>query len=113
MPPGPTSQSKKPDLENVNKEEEEDFEDPTNEGGQDEIAIIDSLISMPLPVDTLLFATATCAPYSAMQKFKYKVNFLYINFFCKIIKVKVTPGTGKRGKAVKTALALFLVIFKI
>ncbi|KAI1707999.1 nuclear export mediator factor Nemf [Ditylenchus destructor] len=44
--------------------------------------------------DGVLFTVPVCAPYSSMQKFKYKV--------------KVTPGTGKRGKAVKMALALFM-----
>ena len=34
------------------------------------------------------------APYSTVLQYKYKV--------------KLTPGTGKRGKACKTALAMFL-----
>ena len=42
----------------------------------------------------LLFAVPVVAPYSTVLQYKYKV--------------KLTPGTGKRGKACKTALAMFL-----
>ena len=44
--------------------------------------------------DELLFAVPVVAPYSVMTAYKFKV--------------KVTPGTGKRGKATKTALNIFL-----
>jgi hypothetical protein len=40
--------------------------------------------------DILMFAIPICAPYAVMHDYKYKV--------------KLTPGTGKRGKATKTAL---------
>ena len=42
----------------------------------------------------LLFPVPVVAPYSTVLQYKYKV--------------KLTPGTGKRGKACKTALAMFL-----
>ena len=42
----------------------------------------------------LLFSVPVVAPYSTVLQYKYKV--------------KLTPGTGKRGKACKTALAMFL-----
>lgn len=42
----------------------------------------------------LLFAVPVVASYSTVLQYKYKV--------------KLTPGTGKRGKACKTALAMFL-----
>lgn len=61
---------------------------------QEEISIIDSLVSNPLFDESPLLVLAVCGPYSTMQKFKYKV--------------KITPGTGKRGKAVKLAISLFL-----
>eukprot|EP00656_Telonema_subtile_P058592 TRINITY_DN9969_c0_g1_i3.p1 TRINITY_DN9969_c0_g1~~TRINITY_DN9969_c0_g1_i3.p1 ORF type:complete len:905 (-),score=302.40 TRINITY_DN9969_c0_g1_i3:78-2792(-) len=51
------------------------------------------LTAVPTAEDKINFAMAVCAPYSAVQKYKYKV--------------KVTPGTQKRGKATKQALALF------
>jgi len=54
----------------------------------------EALTGTPLEDDVLLFGVATCAPYSALSSFKYKV--------------KLTPGTGKKGKATKTALAVFL-----
>lgn len=62
----------------------------------DEIAnlsILDSLTANPLPEDILHFAIPVCAPYAAIQKYKYKV--------------KLTPGSLKRGKAVKQAQSVF------
>lgn len=51
------------------------------------------LTAVPTPQDTIHFAMAVCAPYTALSKYKYKV--------------KVTPGTQKRGKATKQAMSLF------
>lgn len=68
--------------------------------------LLDSLTGTPLPEDILLFCVPVCGPYSAMNNFKYKV--------------KLTPGSVKRGKgtsdwfffcntlAVKTILKFFL-----
>lgn len=53
----------------------------------DEIAnlsILDSITGNPLPEDIIHFAIPVCAPYPAIQKYKYKV--------------KLTPGSLKRGK---------------
>eukprot|EP00834_Sanchytrium_tribonematis_P003443 NODE_132_length_16614_cov_0.935392.p2 type:complete len:846 gc:universal NODE_132_length_16614_cov_0.935392:3794-1257(-) len=55
---------------------------------------IDLLISDVLPDDYLEFAVPVCAPYEAMKTFKFKV--------------KLTPGTEKKGKSAKTSLNLFL-----
>ena len=44
--------------------------------------------------DELMFAVAVIGPYNAMTNYKYKV--------------KVTPGTAKRGKAAKTTLSVFM-----
>ena len=41
-----------------------------------------------------MFAVAVIGPYNAMTNYKYKV--------------KVTPGTAKRGKAAKTTLSVFM-----
>ncbi|KAH8552205.1 hypothetical protein BGW37DRAFT_424420 [Umbelopsis sp. PMI_123] len=63
----------------------------------DEIAnlsVLDSLTAQPVPEDILHFAIPVCAPYTALQKFKYKV--------------KLVPGNVKKGKAVKQVEALFL-----
>ena len=47
----------------------------------------------PKPGHSLIHALPFCGPIAAMQHFKYRV--------------KLTPGTTKRGRAVKTAVALF------
>merc|ERR1712200_84212 len=60
----------------------------------DETDMLDSLTGIPVGEDELLFAVPVCAPYSTLVNYKYKV--------------KLTPGTGKRGKACKTALSMFL-----
>merc|ERR1712200_108475 len=60
----------------------------------DETDMLDSLTGLPVDEDELLFAVPVCAPYNTLLNYKYKV--------------KLTPGTGKRGKSCKTALAMFL-----
>ncbi|NXP03799.1 NEMF factor, partial [Thinocorus orbignyianus] len=57
-------------------------------------ALLDSLTGQPHPEDILLFAVPICAPYTAMSNYKYKV--------------KLTPGTQKKGKAAKIALHNFM-----
>ncbi|NXD53531.1 NEMF factor, partial [Corvus moneduloides] len=61
---------------------------------QDSEALLDSLTGQPHPEDILLFAVPICAPYTAMTNYKYKV--------------KLTPGTQKKGKAAKIALHNFM-----
>ena len=53
-----------------------------------------SLVGDPSPSDTILYCIPVCAPYIAMQD-------------CKV-KVKLLPGTAKRGKAAKTCFQAFL-----
>ncbi|KAF9407207.1 hypothetical protein BGZ94_002787 [Podila epigama] len=72
--------------ENVKMLEPEDFENLT---------VLDGLTGKPVPSDVLQFAVPVCAPYGSLQKFKYKV--------------KLIPGTMKKGKAVKTAVNHFLM----
>jgi hypothetical protein len=55
---------------------------------------LEKLVARPLPSDVLLFAVPCCAPYAATKLWKYRV--------------KVTPGSGKRGAAVKQCIAAFL-----
>ncbi|KAI8380498.1 fibronectin-binding protein A N-terminus-domain-containing protein [Choanephora cucurbitarum] len=57
------------------------------------LSVLDSLTPNPLPEDIIHFAIPVCAPYTAIQKYKYKV--------------KLTPGTLKRGKAIKQAQSVF------
>lgn len=55
---------------------------------------VEKLTGCPLSEDTLLYAVPMCGPYSAFSNYKYKV--------------KLTPGTQKKGKAAKQALEVFL-----
>ncbi|XP_043462985.1 nuclear export mediator factor NEMF homolog [Leptopilina heterotoma] len=98
-PSGPKQQKKKnvppkrkPIEQNVeigeNNIEEEDL------GPAPEIDMLDQLTGKPVEEDELLFAVPIIAPYNTLTNYKFKV--------------KLTPGTGKRGKAAKTAVAVFL-----
>ncbi|XP_062202134.1 uncharacterized protein LOC133904677 isoform X2 [Phragmites australis] len=74
-------------------------EDDIQELGDEEkekLIDLDYLTGNPLPSDILLYAVPVCAPYNALQTYKYRV--------------KITPGTAKKGKAAKTAMSLFLHI---
>lgn len=51
---------------------------------------LDALVGTPLPGDELLEIVAICAPYASLGRCKYKV--------------KLQPGTQKKGKAVKEIL---------
>ena len=67
------------------KEAAEMMEDGEQEDAFGEMSTLDTLTGQPMEEDTLLFALPFCAPYSALQKFKYKAKLL--------------PGTQKRGKS--------------
>ncbi|XP_018801731.1 PREDICTED: nuclear export mediator factor NEMF homolog [Bactrocera latifrons] len=58
-----------------------------------DVAMLDALTGQPLEDDELLFVIPVVAPYQALQNYKFRV--------------KLTPGTGKRGRAAKTALTMF------
>jgi predicted ribosome quality control (RQC) complex YloA/Tae2 family protein len=62
-----------------------------DEGEEEKTTSLDSLVGTPLPGDEILEAIPMCAPWSAMNKCKYKV--------------KLQPGTVKKGKAVKEIMA--------
>ncbi|XP_068662040.1 uncharacterized protein [Aristolochia californica] len=71
-------------------------EDDIHEIGDEEkgkLNDIDYLTGNPLPNDILHYAVPVCGPYNALQTYKYRV--------------KITPGTAKKGKAAKTAMNLF------
>ncbi|XP_058812373.1 ribosome quality control complex subunit NEMF homolog [Topomyia yanbarensis] len=59
-----------------------------------DVDMLDSMTGQPMEEDELLFAIPVVAPYQTLHNYKFKV--------------KLTPGTGKRGKASKTALQIFL-----
>ncbi|XP_014218466.1 nuclear export mediator factor NEMF homolog [Copidosoma floridanum] len=75
-------------------EQNADNNDEEDAGPGPEVDMLDQLTGKPLVEDELLFAVPVVAPYSTLQSYKFKV--------------KLTPGTGKRGKAAKTAVAVFL-----
>ena len=54
---------------------------------------IDALTGRPVEADKLQFALCVCAPYSALIDYKYRVKLL--------------PGSQKRGKVVQAALSLW------
>ena len=49
-----------------------------------DVSEIDKLTGIPKANDNILFAIPMCSPYSTIQNYKYKV--------------KLQPGTMKRGK---------------
>jgi hypothetical protein len=70
-------------------------EDDVQEIGDEEkekLIDLDYLTGNPLPSDILLYAVPVCAPYNALQTYKYRV--------------KITPGTAKKGKG------MFLLSFQ-
>uniref|UniRef100_A0A1A7WC97 Ribosome quality control complex subunit NEMF n=1 Tax=Iconisemion striatum TaxID=60296 RepID=A0A1A7WC97_9TELE len=75
------------------QEDKEDEVDPDNPGAEEAENLLTSLTGQPHPEDVLLFAVPTCAPYTALSNYKYKV--------------KLTPGSQKKGKAARTALLNF------
>ncbi|NXP56648.1 NEMF factor, partial [Heliornis fulica] len=84
--------SQDPALEEQQDEKED--QDQEQPGVEESEALLDSLTGQPHPEDILLFAVPICAPYTAMTNYKYKV--------------KLTPGTQKKGKAAKIALHNFM-----
>lgn len=89
-----------------NKEKVPKTKDPLEDGESDDenqddskqksedIQILESLTGLPVPEDELLYAVPVCGPYNALVNYKYKV--------------KLQPGSTKRGKACKLALNMFL-----
>ncbi|XP_050372336.1 uncharacterized protein LOC126790221 [Argentina anserina] len=71
-------------------------EDDIHEIGEEEkekLNDVDYLTGNPLSSDILLYAVPVCGPYNAVQSYKYRV--------------KIIPGSVKRGKGAKTAMNLF------
>mmetsp|Transcript_37063 Transcript_37063/g.45314 ORF Transcript_37063/g.45314 Transcript_37063/m.45314 type:complete len:177 (+) Transcript_37063:495-1025(+) len=60
----------------------------------DDTAELSKLTGKPLAEDVLLYAVPVCAPYQTLSGYKYRV--------------KLTPGSQKRGKASKQCLEMFM-----
>ncbi|XP_046823727.1 nuclear export mediator factor NEMF homolog isoform X1 [Vespa crabro] len=95
-PSGPKQQGKKkgtvnpPTIKHINV----DHLDEEDTGPVPEMDMLDQLTGKPVSEDELLFAVPVVAPYNTILNYKFKV--------------KLTPGTSTRGKAAKTAIAVFL-----
>ncbi|XP_068110271.1 ribosome quality control complex subunit NEMF [Hyperolius riggenbachi] len=85
------------DLEDMTLEEQPDEKDDADQEAQaseEAENLLDALTGQPDGEDILLFSVPVCAPYTALINYKYKV--------------KLTPGTQKKGKAAKMALNSFM-----
>lgn len=71
--------------------------------------LLTALTGLPHPEDVLLFAVPVCAPYTALTNYKYiKFTVLFSNkrtkgaLITSVVfhrhKVKLTPGSQKKGK---------------
>ncbi|XP_077415505.1 ribosome quality control complex subunit NEMF [Vanacampus margaritifer] len=76
------------------QDDKDDDVDPDNPGVEEAENLLTSLTGQPHPEDVLMFAVPVCAPYSALSNYKHKV--------------KLTPGSQKKGKAARTALMSFM-----
>ncbi|XP_068436345.1 ribosome quality control complex subunit NEMF [Clinocottus analis] len=76
------------------QEDKEDEVDQDNPGAEEAENLLTSLSGQPHPEDVLLFAVPVCAPYTALTNYKHKV--------------KLTPGSQKKGKAARTAVFSFM-----
>ena len=72
------------------------LENETDEdgGAVDDSAELAKLTGKPSPDDVILCAVPVCAPYQVLSQYKFRV--------------KLTPGSVKRGKASKQCLEMFL-----
>ena len=86
---GATDDPRRHEEGDANQEGEEVEGDATTDG---DLSILNGLTALPKDDDILLFCLPMCAPYSAIQNCKYKV--------------KLSPGTLRKGKAAKSALDL-------
>lgn len=95
-------EEKKEEVESNEDEEEEKKEieqlmkeEDINVVAEDvDVNEIDKLTGQPKPNDIIQALVPMCAPYSAISSYKFKV--------------KIQPGTLKRGKAMKLIKSLFL-----
>ncbi|XP_042372627.1 nuclear export mediator factor Nemf, partial [Plectropomus leopardus] len=76
------------------QEDKEDDVDQDNPGAEEAENLLTSLTGQPHVEDVLLFAVPVCAPYTALSNYKHKV--------------KLTPGSQKKGKAARTAVLSFM-----
>ncbi|XP_029937910.1 ribosome quality control complex subunit NEMF [Myripristis murdjan] len=93
---GEDKEEEQPGVEGgaAEQEDKEDDVDQDNPGAEEAENLLTSLTGQPHADDVLLFAVPVCAPYTALSNYKHKV--------------KLTPGTQKKGKAARTAVLSFM-----
>ncbi|KAJ2726060.1 hypothetical protein GGI07_000843 [Coemansia sp. Benny D115] len=93
-----TEMAAEPESGANNGQEDDDNEDGDDandtSGGDQQLDVLDMITGTPLPGDNLGSAIPVCAPYAALSSYKYRVKLL--------------PGTMKKGKACKMALTVAL-----
>ncbi|KAJ2071804.1 hypothetical protein GGI16_009104, partial [Coemansia sp. S142-1] len=102
LPPSIVDQFKAMDVESPVAEpvaaaapaDEDDDEDDAPDLTMEQLSVLDTLTSAPLPGDNLGFAIPVCAPYSTLSQYRYRV--------------KLIPGAMKKGKSCKMALTVTL-----
>lgn len=64
--------------------------------------MLDSFTGCPVPEDIMLYAIPVCAPYTAVTNYKYAYHKTVLEYLTQCFhfrhKVKLVPGTNKRGK---------------
>ncbi|XP_040056386.2 ribosome quality control complex subunit NEMF [Gasterosteus aculeatus] len=97
-PEHPVAEEKQPGEQGASAEQDdkEDEADQDNPGAEEAEDLLTSLSGQPHPEDVLLFAVPVCAPYTALSNYKHKV--------------KLTPGSQKKGKAARTAVLSFMKV---
>ena len=74
----PKPQQEKPENQAQADDEEDDDPEASAEGNNEDALVIEQMCSRPLNDDSLIYTVAVCAPYSSMQRFKYKVKVSYL-----------------------------------
>ncbi|EPZ35291.1 Protein of unknown function DUF3441 domain-containing protein [Rozella allomycis CSF55] len=92
----PKEKKKESNIQEVTQIMTEENIETVEDINEETLTFIDSLTGCPQADDIILFAIPVCAPYSCLSNYKFKV--------------KLTPGSLKKGKASKMALNLFLQI---
>lgn len=69
---------------------------PLTDEERAELGLLDSFVGTPLPGDGIVAAIPVCAPWMALGRYKYRV--------------KLQPGSVKKGKAVKEILGRWITV---
>ncbi|CAF1493493.1 unnamed protein product, partial [Didymodactylos carnosus] len=73
---------------------DDEDEQEKNKAETDDYRLLSTITGQPVTDDPLIYVIPVCAPWSTLQSYKYKI--------------KLSPGTGKKGKSVQTVLKYFM-----